>query len=271
MKRKPLVFLFSGILMAASAAGLWADVLTLRSGKTVNGTYLGGNARQIDFQTSERIEKYPVGDVASVRFEEPAAKAETKAPEPEKERVKLLRPEPAAVAAAAAARGVQVPAGTAITVRMIDPVDSELNAIGQTFQATVDEPVIVDGQTVIPRGADVTAKLTDSQQSGKISGRTELSLALVSVKVDGKTVDLHSEEVESASDSRTARSGKVIGGTAALGTIIGAIAGGGKGAAIGAISGAGVGTAAQVLTKGQHVRIPSESRLTFTLASPAQL
>jgi hypothetical protein len=81
-------------------------------------------------------------------------------------------------------------------------------------------------------------------------------------------VDVNTTEVTEQSDSRGARTGKVVGGTAAIGAIIGAIAGGGKGAAIGAASGAAVGTGAQVLTKGQRVRIPSETRLTFTLQQP---
>jgi len=89
--------------------------------------------------------------------------------------------------------------------------------------------------------------------------------------VNGKTIDITTEEVSQTSSSRTGRSAKTIGGVAALGAIIGAIAGGGKGAAIGAASGAGAGTAIQVMTKGQRVKIPSETRLTFTLQNPVHL
>jgi len=166
---------------------------------------------------------------------------------------------------------MELPAGTVLTVRMIDPVDSEVSHVGETFRASIDEPVVVGDQQVIPRGADVVVKLVDDKQSGKISGKTELTLDLVSVFVNGKIVDVNTEAVTRESSSRASRSGKVIGGTAALGAIIGALAGGGKGAAIGAASGAGVGTAAQVATKGQRVRIPSETRLTFTLEYPVRL
>jgi hypothetical protein len=158
-----------------------------------------------------------------------------------------------------------------LTVRMIDPVDSEVSRVGETFRASIDEPVVVGSQQVIPRGADVVVKLVDDKQSGKISGKTELTLDLVSVTVNGKTVDVNTQSVTRDSSSRTGRSEKVIGGTSALGAIIGAIAGGGKGAAIGAVSGAGVGTAAQVATKGQRVHIPSETRLAFTLEYPVRL
>jgi hypothetical protein len=155
---------------------------------------------------------------------------------------------------------------------MIDSVDSERDTVGQTFRASIDEPVTDGrGNTLIPRGADVVVKLVDDQQSGKIEGRTILTLDLVSVVVNGRPVEIDTQSITEQSGSRTARSAKVIGGTAALGAIIGAIAGGGKGAAIGAGAGAGAGTVAQVATKGQRVRIPSETRLTFTLQQVVRL
>ena len=129
----------------------------------------------------------------------------------------------------------------------------------------------MDGQTVIPRGADAIAKLVEDTQSGKIAGKTVLTLSLMQVMVNGRMVDVSTGDVSQASGSRGARSGKVIGGTAVAGAIIGAIAGGGRGAAIGAGSGAAVGTGVEVFTKGQRVRIPSETRLTFTLQQPAQI
>ena len=114
-------------------------------------------------------------------------------------------------------------------------------------------------------------KLTEDKQSGKLSGKTELTLDIVSVAVNGRAVDVMTEEVSQSSGSRTGKTGQVVGGGAALGAIIGAIAGGGKGAAIGAVSGAAAGGAVQVLTKGERVKIPSETRLTFTLQQPLRI
>jgi hypothetical protein len=161
-----------------------------------------------------------------------------------------------------------VPSGTQIVVRLIDPVNSERDNLGQTFRASVDQPVVVNGQTVIPRGADAVATLIDLQKSGKIEGRTVLTLDLKTVTVNGRTYDIVTTGVPEASGSRGARSAKVIGGAAALGAIIGAAAGGGKGAAIGAGAGAGAGTAAEIATSGQKVKVPAETRLTFTLQNP---
>jgi hypothetical protein len=163
---------------------------------------------------------------------------------------------------------LEVPSGTQVAVRLIDGVDSQRDSLGQTFRASVEQPVVVNGQTVIPRGSDAVAVLSEAQQSGKIQGKTMLTLSLRSVSVNGHTYDLATSSVEKASGSRTKKSGEVIGGTAALGAIIGALAGGGRGAAIGAVSGAGVGTAAQVITSGERVKIPSETVLTFALQNP---
>jgi hypothetical protein len=161
---------------------------------------------------------------------------------------------------------VELPAGTKITVRMIDSVDSQVARVGDTFRAAVDEPVSLNGNTVIPRGADVVAKLVEEDQSGKITGRTTMKLVLSTVRVNDRNVDITTSDVVKESSSRTARSAGTIGGGAVLGAIIGAAAGGGKGAAIGAGSGAAVGTGAEVIGKGQRVKVPSETRLDFTLS-----
>jgi hypothetical protein len=117
----------------------------------------------------------------------------------------------------------------------------------------------------------VVVKLVDDKESGKLTGRTTLTLDLMSVKVNGRMVDVNTETVTEESSSRGARTAKMAGGGALLGTIIGAVAGGGKGAAIGLGAGAGAGAGAEILTKGQRVHIPSETRLTFALDNAVRL
>jgi hypothetical protein len=248
----------------------FADTLTLKDGRIINGTYLGGSARQIRMEVGDNIQTFEIERVSSIQFGAAAAPpAPVTEPTP-RERNNVFRPDRSADTAAPRS-GIELPQGTVLTVRMIDPVDSQVNRTGETFRASIDEPVVVGSEQVIPRGADVMVKLVDDKQSGKITGRTELTLDLVSVTVNGRVVDVNTQAVTRESSSRTGRSEKVIGGTAVLGTIIGAIAGGGKGAAIGAVSGAGVGTAAEVATKGQRVHIPSETRLTFMLEYPVRI
>jgi hypothetical protein len=273
------------VMLLLANLGL-ADTITFRDGRSINGSYLGGDSRTVRVAVGDRIDTYPVDQISGINFAAPAAAvAATPAPPPppvpadRDDRPRLERrdvardlPPPPPPPARNVPPAAQLSSGTVLTVRMIDGVDSERDRVGQTFKASLDEPVVDSrGVTLIPRGADVVVKLVDDKESGKLAGRTILTLDLVSVNVNGREVDVNTETVSQQSDSRTARSGKVIGGTAALGAIIGAIAGGGKGAAIGAGAGAGVGAAAQVATKGQRVRIPSETRLTFTLQQALQL
>lgn len=268
-------WLRTGLAVYIAAGLMSADTLTLRSGETVQGTFLGGTARQIRMDLNGEIRTYDIDRVQSVIFNDSGAgyQAPRPAGQPYPPQASAAPPAPYAPPPPVypAGAGIVIPADTEIRIRMIDAVDSDRAYLGQTFRASLDEPVVVNGQTVIPRGADVTTKLVSNEQSGKIEGRTALTLALSTITVNGRPVDVTSTDVRSESKSRGARSGEVIGGTAALGAIIGAIAGGGKGAAIGAGSGAAVGTGAEVLTSGQKVRIPSETRLTFRLQMPAQL
>ena len=269
------MFLRVSTFLLAIAALSGADTLTLRSGQVVRGEYLGGDARHVKMAVDDRVETYSVEDVADLSF---GGGQRTSSDNDRRDnadrRDNGLRDAPPAgqpLAPAPATTGMVIPVGTSITVRMIDAVNSQQTRLGETFRASVDEPVMVDGQVAIPRGADAVTKLVEDQQSGKIEGKTVLTLVLQQVLVNGRMVDITTGDVSQSSGSRGARSAKVIGGTAALGAIIGALAGGGKGAAIGAGSGAAVGTGAEVLTKGQTVKIPSETRLTFTLQQPAQL
>jgi hypothetical protein len=265
------------IALALATAG-FADTVTLRSGRVIHGTYLGGTARQLRVDTGDRVETLDVGDVVRIEFGDfaPAPAPARDASSDERPRLRraqpdsqptILRPDsdPPPAQAAARRESVELPAGTNLVVRMIDGVDSEVNRVGQTFAASMDEPVTMGGETIIPRGADVVVKLVDAKESGKLTGRAELTLDLMSVKVDGRMVDINTQSVSRESDSRGQRTAKVAGGGAVLGAIIGGIAGGGKGAVIGAGAGGAAGAGVEEVTKGQRVKVPSETRLTFVL------
>jgi hypothetical protein len=249
-----------GIFLLVAGMGA-ADTITLRDGRTVNGSYLGGDARNVRFAVGDRVDNFRVEEITAITFGDNGAPPAP--PPPPREEFRDQAPP---------ADGPQILAGAKVTIRMIDSVDSERDYTGKTFRASLDEPILdSNGNTLVPRGADCVVKLIDDKESGKIAGRTVLTLSLYSLQANGRTVEINSKNVTEQSSSRAGRSGKVIGGTAAAGAIIGAIAGGGKGAAIGAGAGAGVGTVAEVATKGQKVHIPSETRLTFTLDQPARL
>ncbi len=292
------------ILMTGATALLSADSLTLRNGQVVQGTFIGGTARQVRMDLNGETRTYDITDIVSLSFNDQGGAAAV-APPPyyppsasssssssssaSAGGAPRLRRAPGSESTAPASSypssyppssypssqpamsGIIIPVDTTVSIRMIDTVDSERARLGQTFRASLDEPIFVNGQEVVPRGSDVLTKLVEDQQSGKIEGRAKLTLALATITINGRPVDVTSTDVSQSSASRGAKSAGVIGGTAALGAIIGAIAGGGKGAAIGAGSGAAVGTGAEVMTAGQKVRIPSETRLTFRLQSPVQI
>jgi hypothetical protein len=255
--------LFCSILLLTS--GLSADSLVLLNGSIVKGTLIGADNRTVRFAAGNQVKNYALTEVDSIRF----GAGDTAIESPAATRPTGYRP--ALSSPVADASPLAIPAGAAIVVRMIDAADSTKDPLGRTYRLSVDQPVLVAGRTVIPRGADATAVLIDTQQSGKFSGKTSLALNLRLVVVNGRSYDIDSSTVTDASSSRTLRSGKVIGGTTALGAIVGALAGAGKGAAIGAASGAALGAGAQILTSGQRVKIPSETRLTFRLDSALTL
>ncbi len=265
------------IALALSVAAIgMADTITMKNGRVINGTFLGGTARQVRVDDGSQVQTLDVTDIARIEFgggltSSAMAPAEPPAQAPPVQT--STRPETATTSTSNAPRlGITLPAGTNFVIRMIDAVDSETATVGQNFAASLDAPVVdSQGGTIIPRGADVTLKLVDSKQSGKISGRTELALSLMQVRVHGQFVDINSQTVTQQSDSRASRSGKVIGGSAIGGAIIGGIIGGGKGAAIGAGAGAAAGTGVEMATSGQRVRVPSETRLTFVLDSPVRI
>jgi hypothetical protein len=253
---------FFAIAFAGFIGIAWADTITLRDGRSIQGTYLGGDSRSVRFAGGDRVETFGIDQIKTISFGDGAPEVRRRDPEPRADRVEKPRE---------SEQTRELRSGTALTVRMIDSIDSQRDAMGKTFRASLDEPVVdSNGNTLIPRGADVVVKLVDDKESGKLAGRTILTLNLESVMVNGRQVNVNTMNVSEQSGSRTARSGKVIGGAAAAGAIIGAIAGGGKGAAIGAGAGAGAGTVAEVATKGQRVHIPSETRLTFTLQDPVR-
>lgn len=264
--------LFAVCLMMTSLA--WADTLELRSGKLVRGKYLGGSRYTVRFEVSGETQVFNVEQVLAITFEgstTPRSEAPSAAPTP----ATTPAPAPSAPRAARtsqpASDWVTVPAGTTITVRMIDTVDSQNNRIGDIFRANLDEDLVINDQVLAPRGTDVRGRLSEAKSAGRIAGKSELQLELTEILINNRPYPLITGEYEVSGKSRGGQSAKVIGATTVAGAVIGAIAGGGKGAAIGAATGAGAGTAIQVLTKGEQVHVPSETLLDFRLEIPATL
>jgi len=166
---------------------------------------------------------------------------------------------------------VLVPPGTTVTIRMIDRVDSSVNRVGEIFHASLEAPIVVDNEVVVPRGADVYVRLVSASSAGRMSGKSELHLELIKLEFHGQSYPLVSSTYSLTGSSRGKNTAEKVGGGAALGAIIGALAGGGKGAAIGAGVGAAGGGIYQGATRGKQVKIPAETKLDFQLDQPVTI
>jgi len=158
--------------------------------------------------------------------------------------------------------------GTQLTVRLIDPIDSEKNQTGDTFHATLNAPLSSDGEEAVPAGVELTGHLVEVKSASKFAGQSSVAMQLDSLSTGGKTYNLQTDEYRKETAARGKNTAEKVGGGAVLGGIIGAIAGGGKGAAIGTAAGAGAGGAAQAASKKQTIKLPSETVLNFTLQAP---
>jgi len=166
---------------------------------------------------------------------------------------------------------VVVPAGTTLTVRLGQSIGSKISSAGDTFSATLAEPVEVDGNTVIPSGAAAKGTVVDARPLGKIKGGALLQIRLVSITVNGASKSIDTTSVERQEKGKGKRTAVIGGGGAALGGIIGGLAGGGKGAAIGLLAGGGAGTAGAAYTGNKDIVLPAEAALSFKLKAPLEV
>jgi hypothetical protein len=257
MKFNPNHSLVIALCLVASMA--CADSLELKNGSLIKGKFMGGTETEISFRVGSSVQKYNLADIVSLKFASETAASNLAPP------VSSSLNEAAVATGTQAPAYVTIPAGTRISVRTIDGIDSTKNRVGDRFQASLEEPLTVDGNVVVPKGADIYGRLEESTKSGTFTGRSQLRLELSGIVVNGQTVPLVTGEYELTGKSRGASTAKRTVGGAAVGSIIGAIAGGGKGAAIGAGVGAGAGAGSEIITKGDQVKIPSETLLDFTL------
>jgi len=166
---------------------------------------------------------------------------------------------------------IVVPEGTSLVVTVDQALSSKTSKEGQTFLATVAQPVTVDGKTAIPKGSSVTGTVLTAKEKGKIKGEGQLTITLASITVRGKTYTIHTTPLDSTVKGKGKRTAATTGGGAAGGALIGGIAGGGKGAGIGALVGAGAGFVGGTLTGNKQIEIAAETPLTFALSKSLTL
>jgi hypothetical protein len=177
----------------------------------------------------------------------------------------------AANAPAQAPAPIVVPRGTSIEVVLDQSLSSKTSSEGQPFSATVVDPVIVDGQELIPKGAHARGTVISVKAAGRFKGASELGLALRHIEINGKRYEIAASTPELSKKGKGKRTGAMVGGGAGGGALIGGLAGGGKGALIGGLIGAGAGTGGAAFTGKRDVELPAETGLTFRLVKPLEM
>jgi hypothetical protein len=249
-------------IVLALGVSLSADRVRLRSGKVVEGIFMGGDSKAIRVLLDDgQVSEVPIEQATGIEFS-----ARKPAPPPEQPKP---APAPAAAAPKAApppTKAVSVPAGTAVNVRLTQPIDVDASKAGMTFKAIVDDPVMMSGAIVIPRGASAVVQAVKVEQSGKMKGSDKISLKLNSIGFGGMVYEITTAYVETKGKGEGKKTARKVGGGAGLGAIVGGIAGGGSGAAIGAAVGGATGAAVSAGGE-EHLQLPAETRLQFQLTA----
>ncbi len=270
---------------SSSPASNHQATAVLRDGTSFSGTVVKSSASEITLLApTGESRTYPMSQVSSVQYADsqtssipansnPAPTNPTIAPTQPPPVAQSIPPSDAPPSPTAVVRVVA--AGTSIEVRNNQIIDSKTATVGQTYTAVVARSIADrDDKVVIPKGSVATLIVRSAEDQGKMQGRSELSLDIDSVRVNGhryrlETVNLVQQGKQGVGTNK--RTGIFTGGGAGLGALIGGLAGGGKGAAIGALSGAGAGVATQSVTRGKGVQVPPETILTFRLEQPIRI
>jgi hypothetical protein len=166
---------------------------------------------------------------------------------------------------------VELPAGTSVRVRLDQDLGSKISRAGDSFSATVADPVRINGEVIVPRGARADGTVIDARPLGKFKGGAVLAVRLERVHTRWGSYPVATSTISRAEKGKGKRSSGFVAGGAGLGALIGGLAGGGKGAAIGALAGGGAGTAGAAFTGNKQIFLPAESLLTFRLENSVHI
>jgi hypothetical protein len=259
--RKLVIAMAMSLCVCALSAVASADTLTLRDGTRVPGTVVGVSDQIVTFEDSYGIShRYSTNQVESLEFaantrrEDVAMRDDRRPRDDHRQRT--------------------LPSGTELAVRTSEEIDSTTARANQTFSAIVDNDIIGDSnEVVLPEGSRAVIVIREVS-SGGATGSPEMVLDIQSITVGGRSYVVSTADLIESSGTgigKNRRTAETVGGGAALGTIIGAIAGGAKGAAIGVLVGGAGGAGVEVLNRGRDVRVPAETLLNFRLDRPVTL
>jgi len=185
-------------------------------------------------------------------------------------------------ATAAAQTNQSVPAGTALMVKLNTTLATFSNRVGDQFQGSLTQPIVLNGQTMIPAGARIEGRVTKLSEPRRISGKPTIGILPEAVVMptgeryflDATLIDTNlgqgsdvNEEGQFKGSGLDRRDKLETGGGAAGGMLIGGLIGGGPGVLIGGAVGAGSATA-HWLSKHRSAILPAGTQLTLELNRP---
>jgi hypothetical protein len=235
--------------LAVTAAVPSADSVRLRSGQVVNGSFMSADVKAVRLLLANgQIAEFAIDELSAVTFA-PRKAAPAPAPAPDPSRT----PPP-----------ITLPKATVLAVRLTQAIDVDAAQTGMTFKSILDDPVMVGGNVVVPRGAAVVLQAAKVEQAGKMKGADLITLKANSLAFGGRKYEIVTTYVETKGEGEGKKTTRKVAGGAGLGAAVGGLIGGGTGAAIGALAGGATGTV--MASQGtEHLKLPAETRLQFTL------
>jgi hypothetical protein len=246
MRKLALRFAVFVGLVAIGGATLSADRVKLRSGQIVDGSFMSADVKVVRILLANgRTAEFKVEEISALEFS--PRRVATPAPDPSR------APTP-----------ISIPKGTLLNVRLTQPIEVDAAQSGMTFRSILDDPVMIGGSVVVPRGAAVELQAAKVEQAGAMKGADKITLKANSIAFGGRKYDIVTTYTESKGQGEGKKTARKVGGGAGLGAIVGGIAGGGAGAAIGALAGGATG--AIISSQGtEHLKLEAETRLQFSL------
>lgn len=236
-------------MLAATVATPSADSVKLRSGQVVNGSFMSADVKTVRLLLANgQVAEFTIEELSAVTFA-PRKAAPAPAPAPDPSRT----PPP-----------ITLPKATALSVRLTQAIDVDAAQTGMTFKSVLDDPIMIGGNVVVPRGASVVLQAAKVEQAGKMKGADLITLKANTLAFGGRKYEIVTTYVETKGEGEGKKTTRKVAGGAGLGAAVGGLIGGGTGAAIGALAGGATGTvmAAQGT---EHLKLPAETRLQFTL------
>ncbi len=238
-------------MLAVTAAVLSADSVRLRSGQVVNGSFMSADVKAVRLLLANgQVAEFAIDELSSVTF---ASRKTAPAPAPAPDPARTPPP-------------ITLPQATVLSVRLTQAIDVDAAQTGMTFKSVLDDPVMVGGNVVVPRGAAVVLQAAKVEQAGKMKGADLITLKANSLAFGGRKYEIVTTYVEKKGEGEGKKTTRKVAGGAGLGAAVGGIIGGGTGAAIGALAGGATGTV--MASQGtEHLKLPAETRLQFSLSA----